>query len=147
MSLSYKLLGTDGNARRGQITTAHGTIETPAFMPVGTQGAILRLFRLARIIMLAKLVRDRRCRRKRDRSNIGDICVVRLCRTRCAPRGVPPVLKQVLGRKEPDLFEGASCGTGGPTGPSRSEGPEGRGEDTSLRFVTEPCLRGCTISR
>ena len=40
MSLSFKLLGTDGNARRGQITTAHGTIETPAFMPVGTAGTV-----------------------------------------------------------------------------------------------------------
>ena len=36
MSLSFELLGTDGAARRGRITTAHGTVETPAFMPVGT---------------------------------------------------------------------------------------------------------------
>ncbi len=40
MSLSYELLGTDGAARRGRITTAHGTIETPAFMPVGTAGTV-----------------------------------------------------------------------------------------------------------
>jgi len=40
MSLSYELLGTDGNARRGRLTTAHGTIETPAFMPVGTAGTV-----------------------------------------------------------------------------------------------------------
>jgi queuine tRNA-ribosyltransferase len=31
---------TDGLARRGLMTTPHGTIETPAFMPVGTQGAV-----------------------------------------------------------------------------------------------------------
>ena len=40
MSLSYELLGTDGAARRGRISTAHGTIETPAFMPVGTAGTV-----------------------------------------------------------------------------------------------------------
>ena len=31
---------TDGLARRGVLTTPHGTVETPAFMPVGTQGAV-----------------------------------------------------------------------------------------------------------
>src|SRR6201996_4728045 len=40
MSLAFELLGNDGNARRGRITTAHGTIETPAFMPVGTAGTV-----------------------------------------------------------------------------------------------------------
>jgi queuine tRNA-ribosyltransferase len=40
MSLSFDLLGTDGLARRGRISTAHGTVETPAFMPVGTAGTV-----------------------------------------------------------------------------------------------------------
>jgi len=40
MSLSFELLGSDGLARRGRITTAHGTVETPAFMPVGTAGTV-----------------------------------------------------------------------------------------------------------
>ena len=40
MSLSFELLGTDGMARRGRIGTAHGTVETPAFMPVGTGGTV-----------------------------------------------------------------------------------------------------------
>ncbi len=40
MSLSFELLGNDGLARRGRIATAHGTIETPAFMPVGTAGTV-----------------------------------------------------------------------------------------------------------
>ena len=40
MSLGFDLLGTDGLARRGRITTAHGTVETPAFMPVGTAGTV-----------------------------------------------------------------------------------------------------------
>ena len=36
----FELLGVDGAARRGRIHTAHGTIETPAFMPVGTAGTV-----------------------------------------------------------------------------------------------------------
>lgn len=40
MSFRFEILATDGLARRGRITTPHGTIETPAFMPVGTLGAV-----------------------------------------------------------------------------------------------------------
>ena len=40
MTLSFALLGSDGAARRGRITTAHGTVETPAFMPLGTAGTV-----------------------------------------------------------------------------------------------------------
>jgi queuine tRNA-ribosyltransferase len=36
----FDLLSTSGNARRGRITTAHGTVETPAFMPVGTRATV-----------------------------------------------------------------------------------------------------------
>jgi queuine tRNA-ribosyltransferase len=38
----FELTATDKNtrARRGRLKTAHGTIETPAFMPVGTQGSV-----------------------------------------------------------------------------------------------------------
>src|SRR4051812_18645276 len=39
-SFSFRLTHTDGRARRGVITTPHGTVQTPAFMPVGTQGAV-----------------------------------------------------------------------------------------------------------
>src|ERR1700720_4176199 len=39
-SFSFRLIATDGAARSGEITTAHGIVRTPAFMPVGTQGAI-----------------------------------------------------------------------------------------------------------
>ncbi len=38
--LPFQLLGRDGRARRGRLTTAHGTIETPAFMPVGTAATV-----------------------------------------------------------------------------------------------------------
>jgi queuine tRNA-ribosyltransferase len=36
----FTLQSTDGAARRGRLETPHGSIETPAFMPVGTQGAV-----------------------------------------------------------------------------------------------------------
>ena len=36
----YKLINKDGLARRGEITTVHGKFQTPAFMPVGTYGAV-----------------------------------------------------------------------------------------------------------
>lgn len=38
--LDFKLLSTDGHARRGRLTLNHGTIETPIFMPVGTYGSV-----------------------------------------------------------------------------------------------------------
>jgi queuine tRNA-ribosyltransferase len=38
--MQFQLLATDGPARRGRITFARGTIETPAFMPVGTYGSV-----------------------------------------------------------------------------------------------------------
>src|SRR6185369_11098155 len=38
--LEYKLLKTDGHARRGRLTLNHGTVETPVFMPVGTYGSV-----------------------------------------------------------------------------------------------------------
>src|ERR1700744_1026426 len=42
MSVSnhFELLATDGQARTGQLTTPHGAVRTPAFMPVGTAGAM-----------------------------------------------------------------------------------------------------------
>jgi queuine tRNA-ribosyltransferase len=37
---SFRLLATDGAARCGEIVTPHGAVQTPAFMPVGTQGTV-----------------------------------------------------------------------------------------------------------
>ncbi|HET9271767.1 MAG TPA: tRNA guanosine(34) transglycosylase Tgt [Vicinamibacterales bacterium] len=37
---SFSLRATDGRARLGTLTTPHGEVETPAFMPVGTQGSV-----------------------------------------------------------------------------------------------------------
>ncbi|MCF3936647.1 tRNA guanosine(34) transglycosylase Tgt [Acuticoccus sp. M5D2P5] len=38
--MSFTLLSTDGGARRGRVATPHGTVETPTFMPVGTQATV-----------------------------------------------------------------------------------------------------------
>jgi queuine tRNA-ribosyltransferase len=40
MSFSFDLLKTDNSARRGRLHTPHGTVETPVFMPVGTQATV-----------------------------------------------------------------------------------------------------------
>jgi queuine tRNA-ribosyltransferase len=37
---SFKLIATDGTARRGEIDTPHGRVQTPSFMPVGTQATV-----------------------------------------------------------------------------------------------------------
>jgi queuine tRNA-ribosyltransferase len=39
-ALHFQITGSDGNARRGLLRTAHGLVETPAFMPVATYGAV-----------------------------------------------------------------------------------------------------------
>jgi queuine tRNA-ribosyltransferase len=40
MTPGFEVLSIDGAARVGRLTTAHGTVETPAFMPVGTYGTV-----------------------------------------------------------------------------------------------------------
>jgi queuine tRNA-ribosyltransferase len=40
MSAGFELLARDGEARRGRLRLAHGEIDTPAFMPVGTYGTV-----------------------------------------------------------------------------------------------------------
>jgi queuine tRNA-ribosyltransferase len=39
-AFSFRLMKTDGAARRAEIVTPHGKVQTPAFMPVGTQGTV-----------------------------------------------------------------------------------------------------------
>ncbi|MCO5071228.1 MAG: tRNA guanosine(34) transglycosylase Tgt [Rhizobiaceae bacterium] len=41
---SFRLIATDGKARRGEITMPRGTIRTPAFMPVGTGGTVKAMY-------------------------------------------------------------------------------------------------------
>lgn len=38
--MKFDLIARDGLARRGRLTLAHGTVETPVFMPVGTYGTV-----------------------------------------------------------------------------------------------------------
>ena len=40
MSFKYENISQDGPARRGRFTTAHGEVDTPAFMPVGTAATV-----------------------------------------------------------------------------------------------------------
>ncbi|WP_407864879.1 tRNA guanosine(34) transglycosylase Tgt [Phyllobacterium phragmitis] len=40
----FKVLATDGAARRGEITMPRGTVRTPAFMPVGTGGTVKAMY-------------------------------------------------------------------------------------------------------
>ena len=42
-AVSYQCLAEDGAARRGRLTTPHGVIDTPAFMPVGTRASVRTL--------------------------------------------------------------------------------------------------------
>jgi queuine tRNA-ribosyltransferase len=42
-AFQFVVTSTDGAARRGEIRTPHGVVQTPAFMPVGTQGAVKAL--------------------------------------------------------------------------------------------------------
>src|SRR5262249_32957751 len=39
-AFSFRLLATDGAARRGDISTPHGSVATPAFLPIGTQATV-----------------------------------------------------------------------------------------------------------
>jgi queuine tRNA-ribosyltransferase len=41
---SFRLISTSGAARRGEVTTPHGRVQTPAFMPVGTQATVKGLY-------------------------------------------------------------------------------------------------------
>jgi queuine tRNA-ribosyltransferase len=43
MANHFELLGSDGGARSGRLTTPHGPVRTPAFMPIGTAGAMKAL--------------------------------------------------------------------------------------------------------
>jgi queuine tRNA-ribosyltransferase len=40
MTIGFQVLARDGAARRGRLLTAHGAVETPVFMPVGTAGTV-----------------------------------------------------------------------------------------------------------
>src|SRR6202158_3591302 len=39
-AMRFTLLATSGSARQGRLTLAHGVVDTPVFMPVGTYGTV-----------------------------------------------------------------------------------------------------------
>src|SRR3989442_7145765 len=41
--MRFEVVASDGAARCGRLTTSHGVVETPVFMPVGTRGAVKSL--------------------------------------------------------------------------------------------------------
>ena len=41
--MTFEILAEEGNARSGRLTTPHGVIETPCFVPVATWGAVTSL--------------------------------------------------------------------------------------------------------
>jgi queuine tRNA-ribosyltransferase len=54
--LDFKLLNTDGHARRGRLTLNHGVIETPIFMPVGTYGSVKAMSPLELLEINAQII-------------------------------------------------------------------------------------------
>jgi queuine tRNA-ribosyltransferase len=42
-AVGFQVMATEGQARRGRLTTLHGAVDTPVFMPVGTLGAVKSL--------------------------------------------------------------------------------------------------------
>jgi hypothetical protein len=71
---SFRIIATDRTARSGEITTAHGTVATPAFMPVGTQATV------------KSLAPSSLTGGKRSRRAIPDVLVQRTARVLCARR-------------------------------------------------------------
>jgi queuine tRNA-ribosyltransferase len=55
-SFSFSLRGTDGPARLGRVETPHGGFDTPAFMPVGTQGTVKTLLQRDVVDLGAEIV-------------------------------------------------------------------------------------------
>ena len=54
--LTFELLATEGEARRGRLTLNHGVVETPAFMPVGTYGTVKAVLPAALEAMGAQII-------------------------------------------------------------------------------------------
>jgi queuine tRNA-ribosyltransferase len=69
----FELIARDGMARRGRFSTPHGAVETPVFMPVGTQATVKALVREELIDVGARMVLANTCARApRPSSNSAD---------------------------------------------------------------------------
>ena len=70
----FELLATDATtrARRGRLTTAHGTVQTPVFMPVGTQGTVKSLIKAgAAAAHIEDQVGAKRCGHRPNKVTVG----------------------------------------------------------------------------
>jgi queuine tRNA-ribosyltransferase len=52
----FRTVATDGHARAGVLTTAHGEVETPVFMPVGTQATVKALSSADLVALGARII-------------------------------------------------------------------------------------------
>ena len=52
---SFELIAQDDKARLGKINTSRGIIDTPAFMPVGTQGTVKEFSQMILLKLILKL--------------------------------------------------------------------------------------------
>src|SRR5438309_1204334 len=69
MTFSFDLLHTDGAARRGRLHTAHGAVETPALMAVGTQASVKGLTPAHRAAVRRTIVWAERCKAAHRRAD------------------------------------------------------------------------------
>jgi len=54
--LKFQILKKDGKARRGKLTTTRGVVDTPVFMPVGTQGTVKAMIHRLLVEMGAQII-------------------------------------------------------------------------------------------
>jgi len=54
--VQFEVNATSGNARRGRLTLAHGAVDTPVFMPVGTYGTVKAMSPLELVEIGAQIV-------------------------------------------------------------------------------------------
>ena len=105
MTIGFELLATNGAARRGRIALAHGTVETPAFMPVGTAATVkaMRPESVAETGAEILLVPNGSpyYRNKYDRRV--NLMVSRVIETR-----LPLIYLNMVGAQDDQVFDGAS---------------------------------------
>ena len=83
----YKLLKTEGRAKRAEFHTVHGTIQTPVFMNVGTIGAIkgaVSTMDLQQVLQAQGLLNHICVRGKRQSSELLHVPVLS-CLNACQP--------------------------------------------------------------
>ena len=85
--MDFRLLATDGRARAGELTLAHGTVPTPIFMPVGTYGAVKTMAPRRSSLRMTAISRRHRGQSPSNQTSSMDMT---LSYTPAAPDTVPP---------------------------------------------------------